>query len=47
MSLARLLSKAGKDAEVQSTLSTTFEWFTEGFSTHDLMEAKSMLEAFD
>jgi serine/threonine protein kinase/predicted ATPase len=47
MSLARLLANASKTAEARSILSTTFNWFTEGFGTHDLIEAKSMLEAFD
>lgn len=44
MSLARLRSNAGNAAEARSTLASTFDWFTEGFDTHDLKEAKSMLE---
>ena len=44
MSLARLLRKQGKSAEAQQRLAEIYGWFTEGFDTADLIEAKSLLE---
>ena len=43
-SLARLLSRQGKRNEARQTLAALFGWFTEGFDTRDLKEAKALLE---
>ena len=43
-SLARLLSRQGKRNEARQTLAALFGWFTEGFDTLDLKEAKALLE---
>ena len=43
-SLARLLDKQGKRAEACAMLAEIYNWFTEGFDTADLKEAKAMLE---
>jgi tetratricopeptide (TPR) repeat protein len=44
ISLARLLLKQGKRDEARTMLTEIYAWFTEGFDTVDLQEAKSMLE---
>jgi predicted ATPase len=44
MSLARLWQSQGKGAEAHHMLSTIYNWFTEGFDTKDLQEAKALLE---
>jgi tetratricopeptide (TPR) repeat protein len=44
MSLARLLAKQGKRAEARTMLADTYGWFTEGFDTADLKEAKTLLD---
>ena len=44
MSLARLWQQQGKQKEAHEMLSEIYGWFTEGFDTHDLQEAKSLLE---
>ncbi len=43
-SLARLWQQQGKQAEAHQLLSEIYEWFTEGFDTKDLQEAKVLLE---
>jgi predicted ATPase len=43
-SLARLWQQQGKGAEAHATLSEVYNWFTEGFDTKDLQEAKALLE---
>jgi predicted ATPase len=43
-SLARLWQKQGKKAEARKLLSGIYGWFTEGFDTGDLKEAKALLE---
>jgi len=45
-SLARLLSRQGKRNEARQTLAALFGWFTEGFDTRDLKEAKALLDQF-
>jgi predicted ATPase len=45
MSLARLWRQQGKQAEAHKMLSEVYNWFTEGFDTKDLQEAKTLLEA--
>jgi class 3 adenylate cyclase/tetratricopeptide (TPR) repeat protein len=42
-SLARLLLGQGRRAEAHAQLAETFGWFTEGFDTTDLIEAKELL----
>jgi predicted ATPase len=44
MSLARLLAKQGKRDEARAMLADIYNWFTEGFDTADLKEAKALLE---
>ena len=44
MSLARLWHHQGKHHEARNTLSDIYNWFTEGFDTKDLREAKALLE---
>jgi hypothetical protein len=43
MSLARLWQQQGKHAEAHTLLSEVYHWFTEGFDTKDLQEAKVLL----
>jgi class 3 adenylate cyclase/tetratricopeptide (TPR) repeat protein len=43
-SLARLLASQGKRAETRAMLSDIYNWFTEGFNTADLTDAKALLE---
>src|SRR5207237_2490581 len=45
MSLARLWQRQGKRVEARELLAPTYGWFTEGFGTADLQEAKALLEA--
>ena len=42
-SLARLLDQQGKRAEARATLAAIYGWFTEGFDTADLKDAKALL----
>jgi predicted ATPase len=44
MSLTRLYLKLGRQAETRSVLVECYNWFTEGFDTLDLQEAKVLLE---
>jgi predicted ATPase len=43
-SLARLWQQQGKREEAHKLLSEIYNWFTEGFDTQDLQEAKALLE---
>ena len=43
-SLARLWQQQGKKDEAHKLLSEIYNWFTEGFDTKDLQEAKALLE---
>ena len=45
MSCARLWQQQGKCAEAYELLAPIYSWFTEGFDTPDLQEAKVLLEA--
>ena len=45
MSLSRLWQHQGKRAEAYELLAPIYGWFTEGFDTPDLQEAKALLEA--
>ena len=42
MSLARLWQQQGKQREAHQLLSKIYGWFTEGFDTKDLQEAKAL-----
>jgi predicted ATPase len=42
-SLARLWQKQGKRSEAHRLLNAIYGWFTEGFDTPDLEEARSLL----
>ena len=44
-SLARLWQQQGKKAEARQMLADIYNWFTEGFDTKDLQEARGLLEA--
>jgi predicted ATPase len=44
MSLSRLWQQQGKKEEARQTLAEVYGWFTEGFDTADLQEAKTLLE---
>jgi tetratricopeptide (TPR) repeat protein len=43
MSLARLWQSQGKSGEAYELLAPVYNWFTEGFDTADLKEAKALL----
>ena len=43
-SLARLLAIQGKREEARVMLAEIYNWFTEGFDTADLKEAKALLD---
>ena len=43
MSLSRLWQQQGKKAEARQLLAEIYGWFTEGFATADLQEAKALL----
>ena len=45
MSLARLWQRQGKRADACQMLAEVYGWFTEGFDTADLQEAKALLDA--
>ena len=44
MSLSRLWQQQGKRAEAYALLAPIYGWFTEGFDTTDLQDAKALLE---
>jgi predicted ATPase len=44
MSLSRLWQQRGKKDEARQMLAEIYGWFTEGFDTKDLQEAKVLLE---
>jgi predicted ATPase len=43
-SLARLLAKQGNRDEARTMLAEIYNWFTEGFDTADLKDAKALLD---
>ena len=45
MSLGRLWQKQGKRDDARTLLVPVYNWFTEGFDTADLQEAKALLDA--
>jgi predicted ATPase len=44
MSLSRLWQRQGKRDKARQLLAEIYDWFTEGFDTADLQEAKVVLE---
>jgi predicted ATPase len=46
-SLARLWQQQGKRQEAQDLLAPVYHWFTEGFDTADLKEAKALLHELE
>jgi predicted ATPase len=44
MSLARLLRDTDRRNEARTMLATIYNWFTEGFDTADLIDAKGLLD---
>jgi predicted ATPase len=44
MSMARLWRHQGKRKEARELLAQVYGWFTEGFATRDLKEAKALLD---
>jgi predicted ATPase len=44
MSLSRLWQRQGKHPEARQLLAPIYGWFTEGFDTADLQEARALLE---
>jgi len=44
ISLARLWRDQGKVQQARELLTPVYDWFTEGFDTRDLREAKALLE---
>jgi predicted ATPase len=44
MSLARLLDEQGRRDEARAALAEIYGWFTEGFDTADLKDAKALLD---
>jgi predicted ATPase len=45
MSLSRLWQQQGKHTEARQLLAEIYGWFTEGFDTKDLQEAKALLDS--
>ena len=43
-SLARLWAEQGRRSEARNLLASVYDWFTEGFETRDLKEAKALLD---
>ena len=44
MSLARLLAKEGRRDQARAMLAEIYGWFTEGFDTADLKDARALLD---
>ena len=44
-SLARLWQQQGKRQQAHDLLAPVYTWFTEGFDTLDVQEAKALLDA--
>ena len=47
MSLSRLWQQQGKRAEARELLAPIYGWFTEGFDTADLQDAKALLSELE
>ena len=44
INLSRLWRQQGKIAEARQILAEIYNWFTEGFDTKDLQDAKALIE---
>jgi predicted ATPase len=47
VSLAQLLAKVGRREDARTMLAEIYNWFTEGFDTADLKDAKALLDELD
>ena len=47
MGLACLWQQQGKHTEARELLAPIYGWFTEGFDTADLQDARALLEALE
>jgi predicted ATPase len=47
VSLGRLRRDQGRHAEARDLLAPVYNWFTEGFDTADLKEAKALLDELE
>jgi len=47
LSLSRLWQRQGKHDAARELLAQIYGWFTEGFDTADLQEARALLDALD
>jgi hypothetical protein len=47
MRLSRLWQQQGKQDAARELLTDVYDWFTEGFDTVDLQEAKALLDALE
>ena len=47
ISLSRLWEQQGKRHDARELLAPVYSWFTEGFDTADLQDAKTLLEALE
>jgi len=45
--LARLWQRQGKHTEARALLAPVYGWFTEGFDTADLQDAKALLDELE
>ena len=45
MSVSRLLQRQGNGEEARRLLAEVYSWFTEGFDTADLRDARTLLDA--
>jgi predicted ATPase len=45
MGLSRLGQQQGRRTDAYQLLASIYRWFTEGFDTDDLQDAKALLEA--
>jgi predicted ATPase len=45
--LARLWHRQGKPTDARDLLAPIYGWFTEGFDTKDLQDAKALLEELE
>ena len=45
MSMARLWRDQGKEKQARDLVAPVYGWFTQGFDTRDLKEAKALLDA--
>ena len=44
MSLTRLWKRQGKREQAHHALAAVYDWFSEGFDTRDLQEARTLLD---